>query len=974
MHKFSILVLTLLAAACQPKENTPVPENSFFNATLPSGIKQAWTAGDKVSVISLSSGLVATIDTFIAEESGGTTARFAGVYTGEETASLAVIYPAVEFVSEKIYESATLNGNDNGYFRVTKGTSYVIFAPQDKMKFLQSKNDDRSSLEGLSFLSEASSAKILFDGNITLKNRTSVLKLQLGTENLKEEDILRSVTLTVEEGTPFTTYKASLSLSNPGNRWATGGEARSTFDMLLGGIAASGEPLTLYFPIFQNNVDASLAGNEDRKFTVNAVTKGNVQYVMEKVIPAGDKSYEFRAGNEVCVTGTLEEKGNVPPPTPPEPEEVITKITKVSSAKVSALCIEGNYLYVGSAGTITVYDITNPKSPREAGSVIFPGSPRQMVPYNGKLFVSARETGVWIFSISNPKSPSLISRYDGIELSTGIDAAGDAIFVGERQTGVEFVDGRNPSDAQHIRVIKTNESQTVFYQNGYLYSGEWGAGKVTIFDAHDLSNIKWIRQIDLQGYGDGLWVTGNRLYASTGHHHRNQTPSTQNGDGHGVEIWDLTNPEDPRFISRCEFDIFYKSGSDWWLNRPSGDGKTLFCGDVYNGMYVVDITDETQPKIIYHWKPGSGNAVNSIALADGVAFMTVGNEGLYALECKRSKPSPRNRGVLPTNLDARYQYPTSASSHFRAWVPDQRGAVKGAVVYQDALFVGCGDAGLYTVKLNTSNEPYTYRRLDIPFAGGVAVRGDLLFVARGEAGLGVYRIGTDLNLTQVDLIKNGLNPTSPSSQFSYWVSVPNDNYVANGARSSGYQFLSIGGTAANPTFTFRHQYGLNLNYNRYISEKAAPNGLLPYATRSGLVWINLGVADNVPAPTVNENIKNALTEGCTLYKDGKILLAQHVSGSYPTQAYFGIIEPGGSSVIQTGSKNSSFEGIPRWESGDDVLVCNFVQRFVTKVNTANLAACKITFTENTEGYPEPGLFWNGKAIVPCGYQGLLIEK
>jgi len=369
--------------------------------------------------------------------------------------------------------------------------------------------------------------------------------------------------------------------------------------------------------------------------------------------------------------------------------------------------------------------------------------------------------------------------------------------------------------------------------------------------------------------------------------------------------------------------------------------------------------------------------VTSLALADGVAFVAVSNEGLYAMESKRCKPSPRDRGVLPTNMSARYSYPTSSGSHFNAWIPnnpDRRGAVKSAVAYQDALFVGSGDAGLYTVKLNSAGKPYTYRHLDIPFAGGVAIKDDLLFVSRGQAGLGVYRIGNDLNLTEVDLIKGALKPDNVLDQFSYWVSVPNDKYVVNGARSAGYQFLSISGTADKPTFTFRRQYGLNLNYNRYISEKACPNGWLPYATRSGLVWINLGVSDRVDAPVVYDHIKNSLTEGCTLYKDGKVLLAQHVSGSYPSQSYFGLIEPGGSSVYQESNINVAFEGIPRWESGDDLLVCNFVQRFISKVNTANFSNCQLVFKEETLGYPEPGLFWNGKCVIPCGYQGLLIEK
>ena len=964
MNRILIYVLTLLVASCQHKEIPSPPEEVFFNATLPEGIKQTWTTGDQISVISLNNGQVSTVDTFTAKEDGGT-ARFAGIYTGAGNAPLAVIWPAVASTSDKIYESTPLNGNDAGYFRVTKGTGYVLFAPADKMQFLQKSNEDTGAQEGLCFLSESSTSDRLFDEGLSLRSRTSMLKLVLETGNVKADERMHSVRLSLDKGTPFTTYRGSLSLSNPGEKWSSG-EPRSSYEMILGDFSVPEGSMTLYIPVFQNNSDASLSGSTDRKLTVTVIT-GDKQYVIEKTIPGGDPSYAFRPGGEVVISGTLSEGGDIPP----QPEgPAVTNITKVLSSSISAVCIEGNYLYAGAKGIITVLDITNPKSPREVGAVNFPGSARQMVPSNGKLYVSARETGVWIFNIATPSAPSLISRYDGIELSTGIDAAGDAIFVGERQTGVEFVDGRNPSKAEHIRVIKTPESQTVFYQDGYLYSGEWASGQVSIFDAKNLSDIRLIKTINLQGMGDGLWVTGNRLYASTGHHHRNETPSTQNGDGHGVEIWDVTNPEDPKFISRSEFDIFYQSGADWWLPRPSGDGKTLFCGDVYNGLYVLDISDETHPEIIYHWKPGEGHAVNSVALADGVAYVAVGSEGLYAMESKRSKPSPRSRGTLPTHPEARYSYTTPSGSHFNAWIPDRRGAVKSAVVYQDALFVGCGNAGLYTVKLNSSGLPYTFRRLDIPFAGGVAIKGNLLFVSRGEAGLGVYRIGNDLNLTQIDLIKSGLRPDSVADQFSYWVTVPNDYYVVNGARSNGYHFLSIGGTNDAPTFSFKRQYSLNLNYNRYISEKTCPNGLLPYATRSGLVWINLGNAASVPTPVVYSDIKNSLTEGCTLYKDGKVLLTKHNGNSY----YLATIEPGGSAVTAESNANAAFEGIPRWESGDNVLICKFTSKVVSKVNTANFSACTLVFKEETAGYPEPGLFWNGKCVVPCGYQGLLIEK
>ncbi|MBO4595073.1 MAG: hypothetical protein J5632_00470 [Bacteroidales bacterium] len=660
---------------------------------------------------------------------------------------------------------------------------------------------------------------------------------------------------------------------------------------------------------------------------------------------------------------------------PQAEEPVIGKITQILPSS-TAVCVDGNYMYSGQyKGVINVFDITNPKSPVEIGSVSFPGQVRQMVPYNGKLFVSARETGVWIFDISEPAKISLISRYDGVELSTGIDAAGDAIFVGERMTGVEFVDGRNLQKAQHIRIIKTPESQSVFYSNGYLYSGEWASAEVTIFDARDLSDIKKVKVLKLQGFGDGIWVKGDRLYASTGHHHRNHAQKLQNGDGHGVEIWDVSNPENPKFISRTEFDIFYKMGIDYWLPRPSGDGKTLFCGDVYNGMYVLDISNERNPKILDRWVPGHDHAVTSMAIADGVLYMSVSGEGLYALESPLAKACPRDRGILPTGLDARFQYPTSEESKFEAWLPDvRRGSVKSAAPYKDALFVGAGDAGLYTVKLDKKGKPYTFATLDIPFACGVAVKGDLLFVGQGEAGLGVYRIGEDLRLTLLEMVKKGLNPGDPSKQFSYWVTIPNDKFVVNCCRTGGYQFLALNDTGEKPKLTYRRQYSLNLNYNRYIAESVAPGDLLAYSTRSGLVWIDLSNPAAVDKPKVYGELKNSLTEGCTLYKDGKVLLSRHEGFGQDSDRFFALVNPGEAEIIDISNSNRAFEGIPRWDGDNTIVVCNFVSMYVSKVNAASFGNCRVEFREKTIGYPEPGVFWNGKCVVPCGFQGLLIEK
>ena len=648
---------------------------------------------------------------------------------------------------------------------------------------------------------------------------------------------------------------------------------------------------------------------------------------------------------------------------------VFGQIVNVISSSVNSLFADTDkqILYAGMSGQVNVYDITSPMSPILKSTLSILGTARQICAYNGKLYVTARETGVWIFDLADdPLHPKFLRRFDSVELATGLDVAGDCMFVGQRNNGVEFVDVSNPKSPQHIRIIKTDESQSVFYQDGYLYSGEWNTVRVTIFDSHDLSNLTVLKTINLQGYGDGVWAIGNRLYASTGHHHRNSAPKTQDGDGHGLEIWDISNPADPYLISRTEFDIFYKSGTDCWLNRPSGDGKTLFCGDVFNGLYVLDISDETQPEILEHYALASGRAVTSLALADGVLYLAATGEGLLAMCCSRAVPTPRDRGTLPVHPEARYDYPTN-SSHFVAWKPSVRGAVHSVASWGDALFVGCGNAGLYVVKVDRSSGvpvASTYSRVDIPYAGGVAVCGNRLYVSRGQDGIGVYNLSEGPSLHCVAVAKEELSSSS-SKRYSCWISAPNDKYVINGVRYDGYQFLAVGGTETNPSFTNRGTKSQNVNYNKFISEQVCAGDLLPYATRDGLFWIDLSSSSSVTVSSMIEGILSTTSGGVTHFQNGSALISGGKS--------FYLVESGGETKTALGN-NSDFSGTPRWDGDHTVLVNNFPGKYVSKVDFSSVSSPSLVYKESTEGNPEPGIFFNGKAIVPCGYQGLLIEK
>ena len=656
-----------------------------------------------------------------------------------------------------------------------------------------------------------------------------------------------------------------------------------------------------------------------------------------------------------------------------DPKSVLGQTVQVLTGSVGGLCVEGNVLYAGANSKVYVYDISIPMEPKLTSTLSLYGNARQITLYNNKLYVTARETGLWVFDAAKPLQPSFLRRYDTIELATGIDAAGNGLFVGQRNNGVEFIDISTPSSPQHIRIIPTDESQSVFYRDGYLYSGEWSSGKITIFNAKDLDNIIKLKTIDLQGYGDGLWISGNRLYASTGHHHRNHAAKTQDGDGHGMEIWDVSSPENPTFISRIEFDVFYKSGTDCWLPRPSGDGKTVFCGDVFNGMYVVDVTDEYAPEIIEHWQPASNTpdnkkvAVSSVALGNGVVYVATTGDGLVAIKCEKALPCTRDRGVSPTNWKARYNY-TTTTSRYATWKPSARGAVHAVAAWKDAFFVACGDAGLSVIKVDRSSgkaNPSTHSTLNLEFAGGVAVRGNRLYVAQGEEGIGVYSIADGPVLTRIATIKEELS-SKDTQRYSCWVSAPNDNYVVNANRYGGYQFIAVGGTEQKPTFTYRNSKSQNLNYAKYISEEVCKGNLLPYATRDGLFWIDLSSKNSAPVSDMISGIKSEIVGGVTNFKNGSALITRDKN--------LLIVESGATTISSTVGTNDNYKGIPRWDGGNYVLLTNHIGQKFSKLDMSSTSSPRVLHSETVKCNPEPGIIVDGKAYVPCGYQGLLIEN
>lgn len=652
---------------------------------------------------------------------------------------------------------------------------------------------------------------------------------------------------------------------------------------------------------------------------------------------------------------------------------VFGKAVKIGgvSPRAMALCVDGKTLYIGASHYLYVADISEPMNPRILGKVGGLGNVRQIAVQDGIAYVASRESGLWIVDARNPKSPKVLSRYDCIELATGIDVAGRVAFLGQRNNGVEFIDVSDPANPEHIRIIKTPESQSVKYRDGYLFSGEWHSGEVTVFDARDMADVKVVSRLKMDGYGDGIDLGGNLLFASTGHHSKDSGKAKEErfGGGHGLEIFDISDISNPRKISSVKFPKFYYIGNDFWTPRRSGN--TVFAADTFNGLFAVDISDVKNPRIAGRIttppkKEGAPSSpISSVAVADGAVYVSSLDYGVMAVECPNARASAEGKGVLPKNPSYRAQYPADSEKFF-VWKPERSAQVRAVAVSGDTAYAACGAEGIAVLRLSGSGFE-EIGRIKMPFAGDVKIRGGRLYAAEGQNGLAVYNIDphSPAALSEAGRLKS----LSPESSLVLWVWVPEGNFIAATDRVGGIFFIDAR-DLKNMKVAFRK--GGCPGWNKYFSGGIVGGKYagMSYAN-SRFEWFDLSGEKPVPA---NASYKNrpGVSNGCCVFRDkvlwtnraGEVVLLGPNQPENPDGSAWKSVPVGGAKV----------SALPAWDGGRLVAFTNRIEKSVVLADFGDEKNPKAVWIEKISGNPDTPEFWRGRLIIPAGYGGLMMTR
>jgi hypothetical protein len=623
--------------------------------------------------------------------------------------------------------------------------------------------------------------------------------------------------------------------------------------------------------------------------------------------------------------------------------------------------VVGNRLYAIGQGSLYVMDIAVPQAPKLLGQLAGLGTTRQLVVKDNIAYVTARQDGLWLVDVSDPAKPALISHYDTVEMATGIWVSGGLAFIATRCYGVEIVDVSDPRRVRHIGTLKTGEAQSCWAKDGLLYIGDWAPRKLLVAEVKNPRVPVIVGEAPLDGYGDGGCLRGRFCFAATGHHSRARNKEEAEGKGHGLEIFDVSKPTQPAFVSRVKFPVHYSIFNDMWSARVAGGHCVV--ADTNNGLFVVNVRDITKPVIVAHAqlpyvaRREMFDPVGGVALGDGVIYAAGIYTGLYVVSApglaQPVVPEPDQPPVLPP-------LPATApeDANFRAYRPE--GQVHAVAIQGDIAWAACGADRIHAVRLGD-----TLTRAAVHRGKGevcyVSRTGNRLFTAEGKAGMAIYEISPDLRLTELGRL------IVPSQGVKQVVAPAPGRFALFHCGGATVHIADIS-DPANPKLVFSDSQ-VGLFYGDQLVNKLFDNRyLVAYWQRSGPAWYDISGAKPVLAGNTPDTTLYGWTDGVCPLGD-KLLIVKRGK-------YF-LLDANerrnASDVPAFGVDRLRLVGRPSAE-GNVLALASRHQRQVWILDIADIKRPRLIRQYSLFGHPGACAFWNGRVVIPAGYQGLLVER
>ncbi len=637
----------------------------------------------------------------------------------------------------------------------------------------------------------------------------------------------------------------------------------------------------------------------------------------------------------------------------------------------------GEYLVAVGTGKLCVYKI---------GSTLILlseldglGDSRQISVSGNFAYVSARADGLFIIDLTDINNPIIAYRMDTLELATGVCSADGLLAVTNRHMGCEIYDVRNPYNPLRIGDFLCGEAQSVWLYDKFALTGDWINRQVCITDISADNFGKSISHFSVDGFADGVCVyktlpdaahPGGRVICLTasGHHssklinrRRYQDYSYVTaemiaegyGAGHRVTVTDITDIENPEFISEIVAPPMF-GGVDSWRVFV-GNGKCWYT-DSMNGLFEIDLADLTAPRFTRNFKLACNarqyqtppsiqiqcGSVTGMSIVNGKNCV-VGGDEVFVLKTENN-----GKLVLP------YCNAINNLPKVNREIKDERfydGNVHSFASFKDKIYCACGNDGIITLDLNGK---ILNKRKIVGYCCDVIAYNDLIVCAEGSNGVAVY----------------APDDMREFARFYFGTAKPVRELICCGE----YIGVLVGSKSVGAIKICKSDDGkvlvgsvgelrdIGMLYYRHLSRTLVGDKLLAVPLSGGPRTFAVSERGLKEAPD-NLNLTICpFEEGACGYRGGIIVLR---NGNY---YFIKSTTAGGADPIAVDC--ARLKGLP-FVCRDKLVVLNRVRSTVEIIDVENPEKPKFIRGFKVDGHPEFAAEVNGKILIADGFGGLI---
>jgi hypothetical protein len=280
-----------------------------------------------------------------------------------------------------------------------------------------------------------------------------------------------------------------------------------------------------------------------------------------------------------------------------------------SGWRPSALCISGNYAYVGTPNNgLQIFNISEPNNPSFVGASFFMGSPASITIRGNYAFIADIENSLMIFDISDPSNPTQVGAYGNAETIWSVAATDRYAYVIDSDYGLKIID---LSDSGHPQVVGNLNGFT--YQSSIALSSNYAiiAGvNLDIVDIASPVNPTLVGNHVLSGGAVDIFASNHFAFIAEGSYL----------GFFGLEIYDFSDPANPQFVNRCS--------TPQRASSVFVDNNIAYVGDE-GGLEIIDVSNPESLSVLRYLEGAvtdvyvSHNYVYLVNLSTGLTIFNV---------------------------------------------------------------------------------------------------------------------------------------------------------------------------------------------------------------------------------------------------------------------------------------------------------------------------------------------------------------